>query len=102
MNCWHDELDRSRTVEDVVRCARDYLALWAPQELAPLTLGWRELKVESASDIARVKAWLTETGQLRELATYFWHADARIGEIRSARVRFVNFGTKPGISASLQ
>jgi hypothetical protein len=102
MNCWHDEIDRSLTEDDVVRCAREYLALWAPSELAPLTLGWRELAIENASDVKRLKLWLTETSQLRELATYFWHAAARIEEIRRSRVRLLHFTPAARISAPLQ
>jgi hypothetical protein len=37
MNCWHDEIDRSITEADIVRSAREYLALWAPSELTPLS-----------------------------------------------------------------
>jgi hypothetical protein len=94
MDCWHHEIDRARTEDEVVRKASDYLFLWAPQELAPLTQGWREIRVETAADIERVKRWLTESlagaqsmapyaAQLRELANYFWHAAARIAEIRA-------------------
>jgi len=103
MNCWHDEIDRCITESDVVRGAREYLALWAPCELTPLTLGWRELKVENAADIARLKGWLTETPQLTELASYVWHAAARIEEIRSSQVRLVAFArTTPRTGLSLQ
>jgi hypothetical protein len=106
MNCWHDEIDRCITEADVVQSARDYLALWAPVELQPLTLGWRDLKVESVGDIVRLKTWLTETSQLRELASYVWHAAARIEEIRRARLRLVTFAlpapAPPRFRASLQ
>jgi hypothetical protein len=102
MSCWHDEIDRAITEADVVRSARDYLALWAPGELTPLTLGWRELRIEGASDIARVKGWLTETPQLRELASYFWHAAGRIEEIRRSRLRLVHFAPTPRAGISLQ
>jgi hypothetical protein len=101
MSCWHDEIDRSINESDVVRGAREYLALWAPCELMPLTLGWRVLKVESATDIARLKGWLTETPQLSELASYVWHAAARIEEIRRSRVHLVAFARtapRPGLA----
>jgi hypothetical protein len=103
MNCWHDEIDRSITEADVVRSVRDYLALWAPGELTPLTLGWRQMKIESAADILRVKRWLTETPQLRELASYFWHAATRIEEIRRSRLRLMALPTTaPRAGVSLQ
>lgn len=103
MSCWHDEIDRSITESEVVRGAREYLALWAPSELLPLTLGWRELKIETAADIVRMQRWLTETPQLRELASYFWHAAARIEEIRRSRLRVLGFARgAPRQGASLQ
>jgi hypothetical protein len=102
MDCWHEEIDRATTEADVIRHARDYLWLWAPGELTPVTLGKRELKVESAADIARIKRWLTETPQLRELARYFWHAATRIDAIRRTRLRLVHSVAMPGVSASLQ
>lgn len=91
MDCWHHEIDRAATEAEVVQKANDYLLLWAPQELAPITHGWRELRVETAADIERIKRWLAEglfnasstsAMHLRELAHYFWHANIRIGEIR--------------------
>lgn len=93
MDCWHHEIEQATTESEVVRKASDYLYLWAPQELAPLTQGWRELRIESVTDIERMKRWLVEglagrhsisphATQLRVLANYFWHAAARIGEIR--------------------
>jgi len=36
MDCWHHEIDKARTEEDVVRSASDYLMLWAPRGLAGL------------------------------------------------------------------
>lgn len=93
MDCWHLELERATTEADVVKSASDYLFLWAPQELAPVTQGWRDLRIETGADIVRLKSWLIEglasahsiapqAAALRELASYFWHAAARIGEIR--------------------
>lgn len=94
MDCWHREIERSRTEADVVRSAGDFLALWSPSELTPITYGWREVSIESAEDLERLKKWLLEdlgvgvfTAQqsqpLRELGEYLWHASARIREIRS-------------------
>jgi len=95
MDCWHRELERTRTEADVVRNANDFLTLWSPQELAPLTLGWREVRIESATDLERVKRWVVDDlggtlavapeAPLRELSDYLWHAAARIGEIRAAQ-----------------
>jgi hypothetical protein len=93
MNCWQHEIRKARTESEVVRTASDYLTLWAPQELAPLTLGWREVRIENRADIERLKGWLTEglagdlsidphAAKLHELTDYLWHAVARIEEIR--------------------
>jgi len=93
MDCWHRRLDRAGTEAEVVRSAADYLALWSPRELAPLTLGWRELSIRSASDVERMKRWLIDdlevdvsaepdTARLRDLGDYFWHAASRVGQIR--------------------
>jgi len=95
MDCWQDEIRRASTETEVVRLAADYLTLWAEVELKPLTLGWRDFTIESAADVERVKRWLVESvnssqslapnaAELRELASYFWHAAARIGEIRDS------------------
>jgi len=96
MQCWHREIERSRTEAEVVGSARDFLALWSPRELEPLTLGWRDLRIESAEDVERVKRWVVEdlggelsvapgARELSELGDYLWHAAARIGEIRRRR-----------------
>jgi len=95
MDCWQNEIRRASTEAEVVRLAADYLTLWADAELEPLTQGWRHFTIENAADVERVKRWLVESvnttqslapnaTDLRSLATYFWHAAARIGEIRDA------------------
>ena len=95
MDCWQNEIRRANSEAEVVRMAADYLTLWAEVELQPLTQGWRDFTIENASDVERVKRWLVESvnssqslapnaAELRELASYFWHAAARIGELRSA------------------
>ena len=87
MDCWHRELEKAGSESEVVRSASDFLALWSPRELAPVTLGWRDIQIESADDVERMKRWLLETSQagpLQELGDYFWHATTRIGEIRNA------------------
>ena len=91
MDCWHRKLDDASTEAEVAREAADYLALWAPSELEPLTLGWREVRVETGDDVARLRSWFLDspgssdpsTG-LHDLAGYFWHAAERIERIRRA------------------
>jgi hypothetical protein len=93
MDCWHREIAKSRTEAEVVKAAADLLALWSPRELAPVTLGWRPVRIESADDLERVKKWLVEdlgggvaplpeAEPLRELGDYLWHASVRIRELR--------------------
>jgi hypothetical protein len=108
MDCWHHEIDRAPNEAEVVKGAADYLFLWAPQELAPLSLGWRDLRVEDAADVERMKQWLVEgvasahsisphAAALRDLASYFWHAAFRIQELRRSRLRL---GAAPAFPAS--
>ena len=88
MDCWQREIARSRTEAEVVRNAVDFMALWSPRELAPVTRGWRPVKIENAEDLERVKKWVVEDiggGEaipLRELGDYLWYASARIRQIR--------------------
>lgn len=87
MDCWHREIERSKTEADVVKCAADFMVLWSADELGPVTRGWRDTHIETADDLERMKKWLLEdsltgTPPLRELGDYFWHASARIREIR--------------------
>jgi hypothetical protein len=94
MDCWHREIERSQTEAEVVRGAEDFLSLWSPQELTPVTKGWRPVNMRNADDLERLKKWLIEdlgvgpsarpeAQPLRELGDYLWHASARIREIRS-------------------
>ena len=89
MDCWHREIERSRTEAEVVGSAADFMALWSPRELAPVTKGWRPVTIKSSDDLERVKKWVIEdcscapaAAPLRELGDYLWHASARIREIR--------------------
>src|SRR5258708_25140717 len=95
MDCWHDEIERAQSEADVIRLAQDYLSLWSPQELAPLTMGWREIRVDNAADVERIRQWLAEglagslsasqgAAQLRGLRDYFWHAALRLRELHAA------------------
>jgi hypothetical protein len=91
MDCWHRKLDSASTETEVADQAADYLALWAPRELEPITLGWREVRVENPSDVETLKGWLLDspgasdpTTGLHDLAGYFWHAAERIERIRRA------------------
>ena len=89
MDCWHREIDRSRTEAEVVGSAADFIALWSPRELSAVTKGWRPVAIRNADDLERVKRWVLEdtspaAAPLKELGDYLWHASARIREIRRA------------------
>jgi hypothetical protein len=97
MDCWRHEIDVAATESEVVRIAADYLYLWTPRELTSISLGWRDLRIESAADVERMKGWLVEgvsgghsisreAAALRELAGYIWHAASRIQELRRPRL----------------
>jgi len=86
MDCWQREIARSRTEAEVVRNAVDFMALWSPRELAPVTRGC-PVKIENAEDLERVKNRVVEDAvgdstPLRELGDYLWYASARIRQIR--------------------
>ena len=94
MDCWHHEIDKASSIDDVVRSASDYLQLWAPREIDPMQLGLVDMHIESPDDIERVKRWLadnepravnpTHNAHLKELTGYFWHAATRVGQLRQA------------------
>jgi hypothetical protein len=90
VDCWHREIERSGTEDEVVANARDFLVLWSARELAPLTMGWRDIAIDNADDIDRMKRWIvedlapaSETSRLSDLGDYLWHADRRIRELRT-------------------
>ena len=94
MDCWHREIERSQTEAEVVRSAGDFLSLWSPRELSPVTHAGRPVSIESAEDLEQLKKRLIEdlgvgasarpeAQPLRELGDYLWHASARIRQIRS-------------------
>ena len=93
MDCWHREIERASTEAEVVDRARDYLVLWSPNELEPLIRSDDTVHLEDGTDIVRYQRRLAEgyfesrssppkAEQLQELSSYFWHAAARIREIR--------------------
>jgi hypothetical protein len=93
MDCWHHEIDTATTEKEIVRNAGDYLVLWAPRDLEPINLGLAEMRIETPDDVERVNRWLGDSTlveklearnsfHVRELAQYFSHACARIGQIR--------------------
>ena len=90
MDCWQHEIEKATSPAEVFSNASDYLALWAPREIAPSSLGLSEMRIADGDDIERVKLYLKERppktasgrdSHLRELANYFSRASARLGEL---------------------
>ena len=98
MDCWHHELENAASEAEIMKSATDYLRLWTPREMNPMSLGLEELKIRCSEDIETVKRRLSdvpgysdaktrEGAHMRELTEYFWRASARIGELRQVRGR---------------
>ena len=98
MDCWHHELEKAASEAEIMKSATDYLRLWAPREMTPMTIGLDELKIRCTDDIETVKRSLSDNpsyvdaktrdgAHVRELAEYFWRASARIGELRRSHAR---------------
>ena len=92
MDCWHHEIEKATSEAEIVKSAGDYLALWAPREIAPWSLGLSEMRIADGGDVERVSFHLKERppktppsvreSHMRELARYFSHASTRISQLR--------------------
>ena len=93
MNAWFKEIDRATTEAELVSNARDYCALMHPRDLAPLPMECREIRIDSDSDIPRLREQLargyagvrshaSEVEKLRDLVSYLSKVSERLGEIR--------------------
>lgn len=93
MNTWFKEIDRATTEAELVTNARDYCALMHPRDLAPLPKESREIRIESDSDIPRLREQLAEgyaqarspssdVEKLRDLVSYLSKVTERLGEIK--------------------
>ena len=95
MNCWHQELDHAHTEDDVARSARDYLTLWSARELEPVTLGWREMRIDSPEDVRRAFALAgVDIDSTRDnvLAALDHPLAALVRDYRDARKRETTYG----------
>ena len=93
MNAWFKEIDRATTEAELVASARDYCALMHPRDLAPLPTECREIRIDSDTDIPRLREQMaqgyaglrshaSEVEKLRDLVSYLSKATERLGEIR--------------------
>lgn len=88
MKTWLRDIERASTPSDVVASTRDYLSLWAPQELPD---GCREIHIADETDIPRVRERLASSSatmsgrhgadRFRDLVTYLSRATERLGEL---------------------
>jgi hypothetical protein len=92
MNSWFKDIERARTRAELVAGARDYCSLLHPRELEPLPRECREIHIEGAADIVRLRTSLSEgfaqvhgegedSPRLRELVDYLARASQRLGEL---------------------
>ena len=93
MNAWFKEIDRATTEAELVSNARDYCSLMHPRDLEPLPIECREIRIETDSDIPRLRERLAqgyagvrisahEVEKLRDLMSYLSKVDERLVEIR--------------------
>jgi hypothetical protein len=85
---WHSLLHDASTQEAVVALARDYIALWSPEELAHLALDLRPGKLVDADDVTLyalrlVRAQLAGEADhaVQKMAAFFGSASLRLSQI---------------------
>jgi len=94
---WHGRLHEALSPDDVVMIARDYMALWTPEELALVPAALRPGKIVDADDIgthalalvqAQFDRGTEEEAAVHKLATFFSAALLRLSQIlaRSSEV----------------
>ena len=96
---WKALLDDAETERDLVVLARDYLAMWTPQEIAELPVDCRPGPVRDGEDITywafeftRRQIAATEddpalAARLLKLRTFFSHAAERLSFVTAAAAR---------------
>ena len=94
---WHGRLNEAMTPDDVVTIARDYVALWSPQELGQLPVDLRPGKIVDAEDVGSFALALVQAQMGRgtpaemlvhKLGAFFSSASLRLSQIlaRSSEV----------------
>jgi hypothetical protein len=87
---WKGRLNDAMTLEDVVATARDYMALWGPDELSEVPPDLRPGKIVDADDVTNFALALIQaqmgrgTGaepHLRKMGVFFSDASLRIAQI---------------------
>lgn len=94
MTHWFAQIDRARSVTEVVSMARDFLATWRPEELAMLPPHCRPGKLRDDQDIESLHGALVEayrvsraTGPeleaLQRMTSFIVRASIRIADLGS-------------------
>ena len=87
---WHGRLNDAVSQEDVVAVARDYVALWAPEELGQMPGDLRPGKIVDAEDVSAYAFALMQAqmggGQVAEsvvhkMGAFFSSATMRLAQI---------------------
>jgi hypothetical protein len=87
---WHGRLNEAVSEEDVVAIARDYMALWSPEELGELPADLRPGKLVDGDDVngfalALVQAQMARgtryEAHVHKMGAFFSNASLRIAQI---------------------
>jgi hypothetical protein len=92
MTSWYSQLDRAKSVADVVAVARDFLATWTPEDLALLPAACRPGRLRDEQDIEALHGTLVEayrdsraTGKeldvLQRLTSFIVRTSIRLSEL---------------------
>lgn len=93
MHSWSGQIEEARSPQQVAAIVRDYLAMWAPEELSLLPPACRPGHVRSAHDVDELHSRLVEEyhrdrargaalSALQRLTNVIVHASVRIAELR--------------------
>lgn len=89
---WHGRLNDARSAEEVVAIARDYLALWSPEELALVPPELRPGKLVDADDVSAYALSLVQAQMARgtpgeavvhKIGNFFSSASLRVSQVVS-------------------
>jgi len=92
MISWFDQLDEATTVAGAVAVARDYIAMWSPEEIALLPPAVRPGRLRDEADVAELHERLVDeyratraSGEplsaLQRLMGFFARASVRIAQL---------------------
>ena len=60
MTTWFSQLERAKSVREVIAVVRDFMATWTPQELAMLPESCRPSRVRDEEDVEALHSLLVE------------------------------------------